>query len=161
MTLLFWLPLLAAAAHIFEEFAWPGGFAEWYRQYHPDIAYSIRKRYLVIVNGALLFGCLSVGIDRRTVLGPAFFLTMVALLFGNGVFHIFASARTKTYSPGTITSALLYIPLGVIGSSAILRGHLASVPTAIVAALIGGSYHALSLANHRRRARALASTTAG
>src|SRR5207248_8302032 len=99
-------------------------------------------------------------IDRRTVIGPAFFLTMVALLFGNGVFHIFATARTRMYSPGTITSALLYVPLGVIGYSAILRGQLASVPTAIVAALIGGAYQALSLANHRRRERSLTSSTA-
>lgn len=102
MTLLFWLPVLTAAAHIFEEFAWPGGFAEWYRKYQPDIAHSIRTRYLVIVNGALLFGCLSVGIDRKTVIGPAFFLTMVALLFGNGAFHIFATARTKMYSPRSL-----------------------------------------------------------
>ena len=159
MTLLFWLPLIAAAAHIIEEFAWPGGFAAWYRKYHPDIAHSIETRYLVIVNAALLFGCLSVAIDRKTVIGPAFFLTMVALLFGNGVFHIFATARTRIYSPGTITSALLYVPLGVIGYSAILRGHLASVPTAIAAALIGGSYHALSLFNHRRRERLLTPST--
>jgi hypothetical protein len=33
---LFWLPLAAAGAHDFEEFAWPGGFRAWYREYRPD-----------------------------------------------------------------------------------------------------------------------------
>ena len=114
ITLLFWLPLFAAIAHMFEEFVWPGGFAAWYRKYRPEIAGSLTKRYLIIVNAALLFGLLSVGIDRRTVIGPAFLLTMVALLFGNGVFHVFASIRTRMYSPGTVTGAMLYIPIGVV-----------------------------------------------
>ena len=29
--ILLWLPRLAALAHIFEEFVWPAGFAEWYQ----------------------------------------------------------------------------------------------------------------------------------
>ena len=152
-SLLFWLPLAAASAHIFEEFAWPGGFAEWYRRYRPEIERSLSPRYLVIVNAALLFGLFSVGVDRRTVIGPAFLLTMVAILFGNGVFHLFASVRTRTYSPGAVTGALFYIPLGVVTFSAILRTHLASLETAIVAAIIGCSYQVLSVANHRRRAK--------
>ncbi len=153
MTLLFWCPLFAAIAHITEEFVWPGGFAGWYRTYHPDIARSISKRYLVVVNGALLFTCLSVGIDRPTTFGPAFLLTVVALLFGNGVFHLFATLRTRSYSPGVVTGVLLYIPLGIVSYVAILREQLASVETAVVAAIVGCSYQMVSVANHRRRER--------
>jgi hypothetical protein len=152
---LFWAPLAAASAHIFEEFVWPGGFTRWYHAYHPDIAPSASPRFIFWINVALLFGCVSVGVDRNTPIGPAFFLTMIALLGGNGLFHLYATFRDRRYSPGVVTGMTLYVPLAAYGFFAILSTSRASIPTAALAAAIGLSYHVAAVANHRRRARSV------
>lgn len=153
MTLLFWAPLAAATAHVFEEFVWPGGFTRWYHAAYPDIAPSATGRFLFWINAALLFGCFAVGVDRRTPIGPAFFLAMCALLAENGVFHVAATVRMRRYSPGLITGVLFYIPLAVCGYWTLLASSQISIGAAVVAAMVGLSYHALSVLNHRRRAR--------
>jgi hypothetical protein len=43
-TLFFWALPIAAAAHVFEEFAFPGGFKEWYARYRPETATSFTPR---------------------------------------------------------------------------------------------------------------------
>src|SRR5262249_24313300 len=67
MTWLPWAPLAADSLHIFEEFAWPGGFADWYRRYKPGRAKSLTPRFLIIINGLLLVLCYDAGAlrDRR------------------------------------------------------------------------------------------------
>jgi hypothetical protein len=152
---LFWAPLVAASAHIFEEFVWPGGFTAWYRGSYPEIAKSASSRFLFWINAALLFGCFSVGVDEKTAIGPAFFLTFCTLLAVNGIFHINATIRMRRYSPGVVTGTLLYIPLAVYGCAALLQRGRISPGMAAVAVAIGSSYHLLSYANHRRRARAI------
>jgi hypothetical protein len=149
---LYWLPFAAASAHIIEEFVWPGGFGNWWRAYHPEIARSASPRFLFWINAALLFGCVSVAVDRNTPIGPAFFLTMCALLACNGVFHLAATLRTRRYSPGVVTGTLFYVPLAAYGFYTLATSGRASAGTMIAAALLGGSYHFVSLANHRRRA---------
>jgi hypothetical protein len=157
---MFWFPLAAASAHVFEEFAWPGGFTAWYHRYRPEIARSVSKKFLFWINAALLFGAFSVGMDERTPIGPAFFLTFCALLAGNGMFHLYATLTTRHYSPGVVTGALLYIPLALYGFATLIASGRASISTALVAALIGGSYHFVSVANHRRRSVAAQRTSA-
>jgi hypothetical protein len=153
--MLTWIPLAAAALHIIEEFVWPGGFAAWYRQYHPAIARSVSARYLVIVNAILLGVCALAGVLGFTPRGAALFLTILAVLFGNAIFHLAATIRLRRYSPGVVTGVLLYLPLGVYGYSAVLSAHLASAETAIAAAILGGAYQTISVANHRRRAASM------
>ena len=149
---LFWFPLLAAALHIFEEFVWPGGFAAWYRWYRPDLAPTVTVRFLVTVNLALLFACVAIGVDGPSKFGAALFLTITSLLFGNGVFHLSATLRRKRYAPGLITGVLLYLPLAVVGYATVRRLHLASIGTAVVAAILGGSYQWVSWSIHGARA---------
>jgi hypothetical protein len=153
---LFWFPLAAASAHVFEEFVWPGGFGPWYRAYRPDIATSMSARFLFWINAALLFACFSVGVDAGTAVGPPFFLAVCALLVENGVFHAVATIRGQRYSPGVVTGVLLYVPLALYGYWTLLRNGRVSPVVAVLAAAVGLSYHALSLLNHRRRARRLA-----
>jgi hypothetical protein len=62
--------------------------------------------------------------------------------------------QSRRYSPGMITGVVLYIPIAIYGFVHFLRSGQASPPTALAAALIGGSYHFISFANHRRRTRA-------
>ena len=153
--MIIWMPLLAAALHIVEEFVWPGGFAAWYHAYRPEIARSASPRYLFLVNAVLLGVCALAGALGFTPRGAALFLTIVAVLFGNAIFHLAATIRLRRYSPGVITGALLYLPLGVYGYSAVLHAHLATAGTALSAAILGGAYQTIAVANHRRRVAAM------
>lgn len=157
LTNIFWWPLAAATAHIIEEFGWPGGFTAWYRKYRPEIASSISRPFLFWINAALLFGCFSVGVDGPTRFGPPFFVVMIALLATNGLFHLRAVVRTRSYSPGVVTGTLLYIPLGIYGFAAMLPRM--SVASAITSAAIGASYPFVSYFNHRRRVAAQVSAS--
>ena len=149
-----WAPLIAACCHIFEEFAWPGGFPAWYRHYRPN-ASRITSRMLVIVNIALLAACVNYALAANTTIGVVFLLGISALLCGNGLWHAWASVRTYTVSPGVVTGILLYVPLMVIEFNVYLRAGRVTLWTAVMAAMVGGSYHFWSALYHRRRTKAV------
>jgi hypothetical protein len=114
MTFIFWLPFTFAALHIFEEFAWPGGFAAWYRSYHPYVAASLTPRFLIVANAiclaaSFLLGCMGPSWSRSLSL----WLILAALLAANAVFHVLGVFRLRRYSPGVVTGVLLYFPLCV------------------------------------------------
>jgi hypothetical protein len=149
-----WAPAGAATLHIVEEFVFPGGFAEWDRRYRPEYRESITPRLHIVVNGLLLLFCANVGTLGLTPVGVAAWLTLTALLTGNAVWHLIGAVRTKSYSPGMVTGLLLYLPLAIYGYARFLRAGLATVPTAIVAAVLGVGYTAwVSGALHRWRKR--------
>jgi hypothetical protein len=152
MTLLLWASLFAVAAHLFEEFVFPGGFLAWHRRYRPEHAASITPRFAFVVNGLLLFLLLAIGINGpSSPVGIFQWLTLAALLVTNAAFHIRAVINTRAYSPGVVTAAFLYIPLGVYGYYWLLRTGAAPVGTAAVALVLGGSYPLVSAALHRMR----------
>jgi hypothetical protein len=157
MLLLDWSPAIAAAIHIFEEFVWPGGFKAWWRAYRPEVAGNVSDRYLVFINALLMVMTIAIGfaVQFPRGNGVAAWLTLSALLFSNAIFHVIGAIETKRYSPGMVSGLILYIPLAVIGFTHFLRIGRASAGTAIGAALLGGSYHFVAFANHRRRGRAL------
>ena len=150
-----WSLLCAALIHIIEEFVWPGGFKAWYRVYLPGIAASVTDRFLIGINGVLLgFSALvALAVQAPHGNGVAAWLSLAALLFCNGFFHALGTVQTRRYSPGVISGMLLYVPLAVYGFTHYVRSGRASVPTALFAVLIGGSYHFVSYMNHLRRAR--------
>lgn len=146
-----WLPfapLGAAGLHIFEEFVFPGGFTPWYRRYRGDAA-RITTRFLVIINGALLLACGNIAQLGRTRTGVAYWLTIAAVQASNGLWHAWASIKSHSYSPGLITGLALYVPMAVYGYVQFVRLDEASVGTALVAGLVGGSYHIWSALYHR------------
>jgi hypothetical protein len=149
-----WLLLLAASLHIVEEFAWPGGFGDWYRRYRPDLAASITSKFLFRINALLLLVCLGAGVLGVGRQGAALWLTLAALLGSNGIFHIQATVRGHAYSPGVITGTALYLPLLIGGYWYFVTRGLASGPTAMVALALGCAYPWISLRSHLRRARA-------
>jgi len=152
-TALFWALLLAAAAHIFEEFVFPGGFKAWYARYRPETATSFTPGFAIGINALLLVGCSLPLLNGRTPQMVALWLTLAAVVAGNAVFHARATFRMREYSPGLATALLLYVPLAVLGYVHFVRAGEASSGTAITAALLGGSYNVFSAMNHRRRAR--------
>ena len=144
-----WAPLVAASLHISEEFIVPGGFPAWYRRYRADSS-TITRRLLIIVNAALLLVCCNIALLGRTPLGIAYWLMISALLCSNGCWHAWASYKSHTYSPGVITGMAVYVPLAAYGYSQFIRSGDASITTAAVACVIGGSYHLWSAAYHGR-----------
>lgn len=156
MTLLAWSLAGAASLHIFEEFVYPGGFKSWWRVYRPETAGSVSTRFLIIINAVLLVFSVNVALAVQAPRGNgvAAWLALAALLFSNAIFHIIGAFESKRYSPGMITGIVLYIPIAIYGFDYFLQSERASITTASVAALIGGSYHFISFANHRRRTRA-------
>jgi hypothetical protein len=148
-----WAPVVAASAHIFEEFAFPGGFSDWYRRYKPDAAVSFTPAFALGVNALFVLACLALPWLGSSPRGIALWLTLAALLVANACFHILGTIRTHSYSPGIITALVLFIPLAVYGYVHFLQSRQASVGTALSAVLLGGSFNFISAALHRRRAR--------
>jgi hypothetical protein len=151
-TTFLWLPVAAVFAHLLEEFVWPGGFAEWYRQYPPGHTTHVSTRFLVIVNVAFVGLALlppQLGPYPR---GYAIWITVAAIAAANAVFHIVAVIRTHKYSPGVVTGVVLYLPLLFVGGAYLMRRELVSTGTLIEAIVVGIAYHVWSAWNHRRHA---------
>ena len=133
---------------------WPGGFPEWDRAYRPHLRRTITPRFHVIINGLLLIVCYNAAALGFTPAGVAIWLTVTALLAGNAVWHLLGAYRTRRYSPGMITGLVLYLPMCAWGYAHFLLARLASVPTAIIAFLVGTSYTLwVGRAIHRLRNR--------
>lgn len=147
-----WLPLVAVAAHLVEEFGWPGGFAEWYRWYHPERAASVTTRFLVIVNAVFVGLALLPPLLGSTPRGLAFWVIVAAIGAFNALFHIWATLRRRVYSPGLVTGILLYLPLAALGYYALTATGLVSAGTTIEAVVIAVAFHVWSAWNHKRRA---------
>jgi hypothetical protein len=150
---LLWLPLIAASLHIFEEFVWPGGFAEWYRRYDPAAAAGVTTRFLVGINLLLLALCAMPPVLGATARGISFWLSASAVCAGNALFHVYATWRTRIYSPGVVTGVLLYLPIAVLGFTIYLGEGAATPATAIQAVLIGAAYVYWSTWRRKRTAR--------
>ena len=165
-----WAPLIAAALHVTEEFALPGGFGAWDRAYRPAIRSSITPQLHVVINLLLLALCAMVGLSGlgetgarlgslhfRSAIPPqlsgAAWVALAALLFSNAIFHIVGTIQSRRYSPGVITGVLLYIPLALFGGWRFIHGGGMPVSTAVIAVVIGASYHLWASIGHALRVR--------
>jgi F0F1-type ATP synthase assembly protein I len=148
-----WLPLAAACCHIFEEFVWPGGFVEWYRRYRTDNS-RITTRMLLIANVLLLAACVNYALTASTRWGATALLGLCALLCSNGLWHAWASVKTHTVSPGVVTGILLYVPLMIVEFNVYLQARRVSLWAALMAFVVGGSYHLWSAVYHKMGAKA-------
>jgi uncharacterized protein with HXXEE motif len=151
-SMFFWALPAAALAHIFEEFVYPGGFTAWYARYRPETALSFTRGFAIGINVALVAGCAAPLVSRPPQ-SVALWLTLAALVAGNALFHVRGVYVLRSYSPGVITSVLLYLPLAIAGYPHFLRSAEASPGTALAALVLGGSYNFISAWRHRLRAR--------
>ncbi len=149
-----WLPIAAVAAHLVEEFVWPGGFADWYRRYRPERASSVTTRFLVIVNAVLVGLALLPPLLGPTPRGLAFWLVVAAIGVANAMFHLWATIQRRAYSPGVVTGVAAYLPLGVLGVHSLVATGAVSAGSALQAIMIAVGFHVWSAWNHQRRASA-------
>ena len=147
-----YLPALAIAAHLFEEFVWPGGFARWYREYPPGYSATVSTRFLVLINALFVGLALIPPVLGTTARGFAYWAVVALIAGANGLFHAAATARTRRYSPGVVTGVALYLPLASFGVAHLLRLRLASATTVVQAVLIAAAYSVWSSWRHRRHA---------
>jgi Protein of unknown function with HXXEE motif len=103
--------LASAVLHVTEEYFYPGGFLDWARKIIPRFAGRLNVKFAIIVNVLFLLLCTSGVIWGGRY--PMFALSIAGLVLVNGSLHFFSSIATKSYSPGLITSLILYIPLSV------------------------------------------------
>ena len=165
MNWLWWAPLAASAAHIVEEFVWPGGFPAWHRAYVREIRSRPTTALYILLNALLLLagfavalsgsagGVLTLGnVSFRSVVPPPYavpaWVALVSLLFSNAVFHLLGTLRTRHLSPGLRTALLLYVPLAVCGFVWFLATRRISPAAAILAALLGGGWHLFTSIHH-------------
>lgn len=85
---LFIVPVLVASIHILEEFAFPGGFRDWYVAYKPEVEKFLTTPRLFGINAILLAACLSFAITGHHHGGTTTWLIVVFILAWNAVFHI-------------------------------------------------------------------------
>ncbi|MGA7304104.1 MAG: HXXEE domain-containing protein [Rhodothermales bacterium] len=97
-TVVLWLPMIAIAAHLFEEFVWPGGFKKWYQRYPPGRTVPVTARFLLIMNAVFVALAALPPVLGPTPRGFAFWMVVAALAAANGVFHVVATLRTRAYA---------------------------------------------------------------
>lgn len=151
-TTVLWLPLIAVAAHLCEEFVWPGGFAAWYRAYPPGYTASVSTRFLVVVNAIFVALAVTPILLGATSRAYAYWIVVAAIAGANGLFHLVATIRGRTYSPGVVTGVVLYVPLAVGGTIDLLRLRLVAPSTVAQAFLFALAYSVWSSWTHRRGA---------
>jgi hypothetical protein len=108
-------PLLLPFAyllHLGEEW-WGGeGFPVWASRF---IGRSLTDERFLLING-IAWPLMLLG-SFLAVRFPSFLWLMVSfatVLLVNGVAHLLGSLASGSYSPGTITGVLIYVPLGVV-----------------------------------------------
>jgi hypothetical protein len=152
---LFLLLPVCVLLHIIEEFLFLGGFMTWWKNYEPAKAKSVTSRYLIIVNVLLIAISFNPALSGLTPEGIAWWLSVVSIIGVNSYFHIKAVIVSKKYSPGVITSVLIYIPLAIYGYFYFISTGLLSWISIVLCAFIGIVYHLFSSFNHLRRAKKL------
>ena len=105
--LLLWLLVAAYVCHVAEE--WFGGFPEWVG----SVAGRSLPRAAFLVINAIGLSIMVVAVtaavrrESRGWIG----IGVAALLFINTLAHLFGSILTGSYSPGLVSSVVLYLPL--------------------------------------------------
>lgn len=149
-----WLPAAAIAAHLVEEFLWPGGFTNWYRRYPPGRTVTVSPLFLLLINVAFVGLALLPPMLGPSPRGLAIWLMVAAIAAANAAFHVIAVLRTRAYSPGVVTGIVFYLPLALIGGAYLYLLGLVSLGTVLQAIVIAIGYHLWSAWQHGRRALA-------
>lgn len=133
----------AAVIHVFEEYVYPGGFSDALKNLNPKAAHLVTPRFNVIVNGLFLLLCVAGAIVGTT--GLVLSLSVASLVLINAGLHIRGSIVARRYYPGTISAALLYVPIAVYAYALFLSSGQFTWLEAIQAILLGALYMAVPM----------------
>ncbi len=126
--------------HVLEEYS---SFVSWLNSVLEQG--SVTQPAFIVVNfSALLFTILITVIlnqSRIASTAPAFLalVWLSFLMFGNALFHVIATAMLDTYSPGTITSIILYFPFFIWVAWAVMKKYKIRL-LHFLFAVLGGSF---------------------
>lgn len=110
--ILTWCLPLCYIIHLCEEFYGGQGLAIWFSQTFGTV---LTERNFLMINFfgmlVILIFAISYTFSRKK---PFLLLMFWMVFFINGIAHVLSSLITMTYSPGLISSILIYIPLGYL-----------------------------------------------
>jgi hypothetical protein len=143
LVLVFCLPI-TFGLHVFEEFIFPGGGADWFRRDRPQFAQVLTDSYFFNINAIPLVLSLLVTLGTFDFAGGfAYFgiRAWLAFLCFQAIHIIYSHIRgvfnTEQYSPGLATSILLYVPLTVTAFVYLLQTGVVDVVSALACIAVG------------------------
>jgi hypothetical protein len=107
-----WFLPAAYLLHLLDEYFIGAGFAGWFSMLFKA---SLSESNFIVINAAGLTIVLLIAILYTLGKANNFVLATVgSLFFINGIIHPLVSFLTATFSPGTITGVIIYLPFGLI-----------------------------------------------
>ena len=154
---IFWFPFICTVLHVFEEFAWPGGFSSWYAAIKPETAVSFTPIYALAINSIYIVVALALAwVGPTWSRGVSLWLVLAAIGASNALFHVWGVIRLRRYSPGVVTGVFLFIPLCVWGIWHFLVTQEATLSLVVTSLALGTLLNFWALIRHRWRAAAIA-----
>ena len=138
-----WVMVVAYALHIVEEpnLDWKG----WIKR-HANFDVPLADSY--VVNAALVVGMITTAMIGWRL--PKLSLAAAALMLINGLFfHIGASFLKRRYSPGVLTSLILFLPIGAWAYYGAYLDGVLTTPVALWSSVLGALIMAFPLALYR------------
>ena len=98
--------------HLLDEYFIGAGFAGWFSMLFKA---SLSENNFIVINAAGFITVLVIAILYTLGKANNFVLAVVgSLFFINGIIHPLAGLLTATFSPGTITGVIIYLPFGLL-----------------------------------------------
>jgi len=131
-----WLMPAAFALHIVEEYR--GGFPAWVTHVLGGSFSNLAFAYNNAVFFVIMVG-LTVWVGRSGSRLAVFLLIAWTSgnIFWDGLFHVLTTAQFDRYSPGLITSSVLYLPISLIVGRATFQSEALSVKAFLGALAVG------------------------
>lgn len=148
-----WTAPAALLWHQTEEWFWPGGFLPWFnREVLGSDAdeFPITRRGGLVINVAIGWG-VTAAAARGGMRTPALGASALAVNVANGAMHVALAARRRRWNPGTVSSATLFLPLGVAGLVAIARDPRGGARSLAIGLAVGAASGAGTFAGMRAR----------
>jgi len=142
-TYILWVMVVAYALHIVEEhnLDWKG----WVKR---NANFDVPLADFYVVNAALIVGMIATAMIGWQL--PELSLAPAALMFINGLlFHIGASLVKRQYSPGALTSLVLFLPIGMWAYYGAYLDGVLTTSVALWSIVLGALIMAFPLALYR------------
>ncbi|NOS84747.1 MAG: HXXEE domain-containing protein [Ignavibacteria bacterium] len=102
--------------HQFEEYVYPGTFKDYFNTglYNPlgFFRNKLTDKGIFWVN--VIFGWgMNIFVFIFLSTNPLAVMTIIGILFLNGIMHFIVTFKTRYYNPGVVTGAIFFIPLGI------------------------------------------------